>query len=116
MFKTKKRRIKEECWNLDYELIKWLNEHLGTYLEDSEKIVDLDYFKYKYKGREYTFRECIEMLLEDTAFLLDSDVYSNREAEHKYTELDMKKYARELDYKKNQMYDLLKLIHWQLWW
>lgn len=99
MFKTRKRRIKEECWNLDYELVKWLNEHLAVYLEDARGTIDLSYFKYKYKGKEYTLEECIEMLIEDTYYILNEE--DN---------------LKELNYKKNEMYDILKLIHWQLWW
>ena len=45
--------MQEECWNLGYEFVKWLNEHLKIYVEDKPKIVDLEYFKFDYKGKNY---------------------------------------------------------------
>ena len=109
MFKTRKRRIKEECWNLDYELIKWLNEHLATYLKDSEGTIDLTYYKYIYKKKEYNLKELCEIILEDTAYLLNSEAYWVN------TESPYNDY-KEIEYKKDEMYDLLKMIHWHLWW
>lgn len=103
MFKTRKRRIKEECWNLDIELVKWLNEHLAVFLEDSRKFVDLTFHKYKYKGKEYTLEECVEMLIEDTWFMLNDDLYTAV-------------VTKELEFHKKRMFDLLNLTFWQLWW
>ncbi len=103
MFKTRKRRIKEECWNLDYELIKWLNEHLKIYLKESENIVNLEYWKFKYKKKEYTQGEIIRRLIDITEIFLDSY-------------WDEKHSSKEMEDYKNEMYDLLKLVHWYLWW
>ena len=100
LIKTKKQKIKEECWNLDYELVKWLNEHLKVYLEDASKIVDLEFHKFKYKRKDYTKKELIKKLISMTDRLLDDDI--------KYFD-----FAEEL---KNEMYDILKLIHFSLWW
>ena len=40
-FKSKKKKLKEECWSLDYSFIVWLNQHLKVYLQDAQKIVNL---------------------------------------------------------------------------
>lgn len=102
--KSEQKRIKEECYNLDYELIKWLNEHLKVYKEDASKIVDMNFFKFKYKKKEYTQLQILDRLIEITDYLVNEDnYYINQDT------ILMCKY-------KDEMYDLLKFIHWQLWW
>lgn len=109
--KSEQKRIKEECWNLDYELIKWLNEHLKVYKEDSSKVVNMEYHKFKYKKEEYTQLQILDRLIEITDFLLNDDNYGGS-----FVDLMSKKEIRNIEAKKNEMYDLLKLVHWQLWW
>ena len=102
MFKSKKKKVSEECWNLDYELCKWLNEHLKVYLEEASKVVDLEFYHFKYRGKEYTQMEIIKRLIDITDFMLeDIDYFSE---------------GIELTKAKNEMYDLLKMVHWHLWW
>lgn len=105
IFKSKKRlnvRIKEECWSMDYYLVKWLNEHLKVYLEDASRCVDLTYYTFVYQKKEYTQAEIIKILIGITDEMLNNY----------YTLCDDKKLIR----LKNKMYDLLKLIHFALWW
>ena len=109
--KTKKR-ISEECWNLDFELIKWLNKHLKVYKEESVKAVDLEFHKFKYKNKEYTQLEIINRLIEVTDYLLGDEPYNNGN----YDRLLSAKDIRSINARKNEMYDLLKIVHWQLWW
>lgn len=97
-----KKKINDECWNIDAELVKWINEHLKVYLEDASSVVDLTYHKYKYKNKEYTQEEIIKELIKITDELRD-DYYLNQYNEN----------TRKLV---NKMYDLLKLVHFQLWW
>lgn len=110
--KSEQKRIKEECWSLDFYLIKWLEEHLKVFKEDASKIVDLEYHKFKYKGKEYTQLELINKLLETINFLLSDEPYGSGN----YTKLISAKDVRRINARKNEMYDLLKLLHWQLWW
>ena len=107
-----KKTIKEECWNLDFELIKWLNEHLKVYKEESTKAVDLEYHKFKYKNTEYTQLEIINRLIEITDMLLNDEPYNFGN----YDRLITTKEIGTINARKNEMYDLLKLVHWQLWW
>ncbi len=102
-FKTKKQKISEECWNLDGALINWLNEHLKVYREEASRFVDLEYYKHKYKRKEYTTLQIIDRLIEITDYLVDN-IYS------------FECNGEEVNKKKDEMYDLLKFIHWQLWW
>ncbi len=102
-----KKTIKKECWNLDYELVKWLNEHLKVYLEDTSKNVDLEFHKFKYKRKTYTQKELIEKLIEITDTLLgdkDNDYWDLTWSSNIVVDLV------------NEMYDILKLIHFTLWW
>lgn len=94
-----KKTIKKECWNLDYNLTKWLNEHLKIYKKDASEIVDLEFHKFNYKNKEYTQLQIIDKLIDITDYLL--------------TDVDS---ATKMEEYKNEMYDLLKLIHWTLWW
>lgn len=103
LFKSKNKKISEECWNLDYELVKWLNEHLKVYRKEAIKIVDLEFYKFNYKGKEYTQLEIIDELIRITDYLLDMNYFVSEE-------------CIKVDKTKNKMYDLLKLVHWHLWW
>lgn len=103
MLKKKNKKISKECWNLDYELIKWLNEHLKVYKEEASKIVDLEFHKFTYKKKEYTQLEILNRLIEITDYLLDID----------YFQIGVPELVNK---NKNEMYDLLKLVHWNLWW
>ena len=107
-----KKKLREECWNLDYELIEWLNEHLKIYKEDAGRVVDLEFKKYKHKKKEYTQLEIINKLIEITNSLLNDEPYSD----NLYTELISVKEVQKICAKKDEMYDLLKLVHWDLWW
>ena len=97
-----KKTISKECWNLDYELVKWLNEHLKVYKKEAIKVVNLEYYKFEYKRKEYTQLEILNRLIEITDVLLETD----------YFDCDISK----TNGLKNEMYDLLKEVHWQLWW
>jgi len=97
-----KKTISKECWNLDYELVKWLNEHLKVYREEAIKVVNLEFYKFEYKKKEYTQLEILDRLIDITNTLLETD----------YFDCDVTKTNK----LKNEMYDLLKEIHWQLWW
>ena len=86
--KKEKLILKEECWNLDYSLM-----------------VALDRINFKYKRKEYTQREIIERLIAITNVLIDEDTYWGYEGDYKLV-LKLK----------DEMYDLLKLSHFSLWW
>lgn len=103
-FKTKKRKLQEECWNLDYYLIKWLNEHLKVYLKDANDFVDLTVHRFEYQGKEYTQLELLNKLITVTDELLSD--YDDSLVNH------YEKVEKQVD----EMYDILKLLHWSLWW
>lgn len=102
--KKEKKILKKECWNLDYQLVKWLNEHLKVYLEDASKMVDLEFHMVKIKNKNYKMGDAIKRLIEITEFMANENSY--------YEWNDVEKLE---DYK-NEMYDILKAIHFYLWW
>lgn len=105
--KKEKKILKEECWNLDYALVKWLNEHLKVYLEDASKNVDLTYREYIYKRKKMTQEQIIKRLIEITDIILgdeNNDYWENTWSSKTIVNLV------------DEMYDLLKLVHFVLWW
>lgn len=89
-------------WNLDYELIVWLNKNLKVYYENANEVVDLTFHKFKYRGKEYTQEQLIKKLIDTTDFLKKN-----------YYILDNpKKIIR----KTKEMFDILKIIFFTLWW
>ena len=101
-----KKKLRQECWNLDYEFIKWLNEHLKIYKDEASKVVDLEFKKYKYekKNLEYSQLGIINRLIDLTEYLL-MNYYNYQSME-----------AEAMIKAKDEMYDLLKLVHFDLWW
>lgn len=97
----RKRKIKKECWNLDKEFLKWVNEHYKVYLKDASKIVDLDFYKFNYKGQELSQKELIEKVIDISDELLKD--YFNCDLD-KVTSL------------KDELYDIMKIIHFTMWW
>lgn len=70
-----KRKLHRECWNLDNSFVKWLHEHLVIYLHDASRIVDLDYHTFEHRGKTYTQKQLIEMLIRLTNEFIKSPLY-----------------------------------------
>ena len=92
----------EETWNLNNELIKWINERLTRYLEVADNVIDLDYYKYEYGGKIYTQKEIIRFIIDETnnyLVLYELNCYIKNREKHIII-----------------IFDLLKLIFEELWW
>ena len=100
MFKKwKNKKLKEECWNIDYSFIKWLNIHLKQYIEDAGKTIDLDWREYEYGGITYSLKGIIERM-----------IYLSDELTNEYYAVnDVYEYTEEL-------LDLFRLVFYDLWW
>lgn len=102
------RRIRgwsdDECWNLNYEFIKWVNSRFKKFKEQATKIVDLEYRKFTYKGKKYTQLELINKLIKLTDEVIDGD----------YWNCDIT--TLNIDKIKNEIFDMFKLIYWAMWW
>ena len=89
-------------WNLDYELIVWLNKNLKVFYENASEVVDLTFHKFTYKRKEYTQEQLIEKLIDITNYL----------KKEYYNPIKPKVVIR----KTKEMFDILKLIFFTLWW
>lgn len=101
--KKEQKIIKEECWNLNIELLKWLNIHFKVYKEDASKMVNLTYHIFTYEGKEYTQLEIIDRIIELTGYLLLDDNY-----------LPIK--VGTIKNKQKQLFDLIELVFNVMWW
>ena len=59
----KKKRIRRDCWDLDYAFYQWLRERLPVYLKDAGRRIDLEYHKFEFRGKEYTQKELVERMI-----------------------------------------------------
>ena len=104
------RRIRgwsdDECWNVNYEFLKWINSRFKQYKKDAIKTVDLEYFTYNYKNKDYTQLQIIERIIELTDDLTDDEKYFSLEYK------DFEKMEEDL----NELFDLFKLVFHQMWW
>lgn len=93
----------DECYNLDYTFIKWINSRFKTYLKQVSGIVDLEYHTFTYKRKKYTQKEIIERIIYLSDELLNDDNYYNNDTQEGYV----------MTY---EMLDLFKLVYWDMWW
>lgn len=101
--KKEEKILKEETYSLDYTLIKWLNKHLKAYYDYANKIIDLSYYEYEYNRKEYSLEQIVKRLIDITGMLSNEDYYFGED-------------GGTLAELKDEMYDLLKLVHFELWW
>ena len=99
IIKNKKQKLREECYDVSYEFVKWLNVHLKQYLKDASKFVDLEWKKYEYEEKEYTQKEIIQKLIDITDYLTQN-LHFNNDAEEKV----------------NAMFELFYIVYWDMWW
>ena len=102
MFKKKKVDIHEECWDLDFAMIKWLSEHLKVFREDASKCINMEFHKFEYKGEIVPFGVLLDKLIDmcDKLLALMEQIGNPNRA----------------DEVKNELFELLSLIFWCLWW
>lgn len=103
------RRIRgwsdDETWNLDYEFIKWINSRFKKYKEKAIDTVDLEYYKFKHKRKEYTQLQLIDRVIELTDEMLTDEYWDLI-----YTD------AERLEKIKDEVFDIFKLIYGAMWW
>lgn len=94
-----KKRLRRDCWDLDYAFYKWLRDHLPVYLKDASKFIDLEYYKFTYKEYEYTQKELIKFLIQRLDWLDELNEWDD-------------------DYKKvrDEIHDIWKILSPAMWW
>lgn len=95
----------DETWNLDWEFFKWVNSRFKQYKKDASDIVDLEFYKFKYKGKEYTQLALIDKIIELTNGLIDEDYFDGQLCD-----------AKQIENIKNEVFDIFKLIFFTMGW
>ena len=90
-------------WNLELRL--WINSRFKKYKEKAIGIVDLEYYKFKYKRKEYTQLQLIDRVIELTDEMLTDEYWGLI-----YTD------AERLEKIKDEVFDIFKLIYGAMWW
>lgn len=72
-----------ETWNLNSVFYIWLYEHLMMYKEKASKIVDLEFYKFEYKGETLTQIECIDRMIEGCKLYIQNDESYDKEIQEK---------------------------------
>ena len=67
----KKKRIRRDCWDLDYAFFKWLEERLPVYLKDAGRIIDLEFYEFEFRDEVYTQKQLIERMIKLLPSVLD---------------------------------------------
>lgn len=72
-----------ETWNLDCVFYMWLYERLKMFVEIGGQVVDLNYNKFDFKGKEYTQLELINMMIERLeSYFKKEDLFVSSEEEY----------------------------------
>lgn len=72
-----------ETWSLDYVFYMWLYERLKMFVEIGGQVVDLNYHKFDFKGKEYTQLELINMMIERLeSYFKKEDLFVSSEEEY----------------------------------
>ena len=71
-----------ETWNLDGTFYRWVYERVKRFVEVGGQIVDLNYHKFTFKGKEYTQLELINMMFERLEYYFDEDALDNKVDEY----------------------------------
>ena len=101
-----------ETWNLNETFLEFLYERLMMYIEIGGGMVNLNFHKFKFRGKEYTQLELLNIMLDDLKHLITTD-------EDEYFGVNTKKYKqilREIPYRRNRVMDIWKLVFPAMWW
>ena len=94
----------DETWCIDYYFLKWLKKHLKAYLKDAGKVVDLEFHKFEYKGKECSLSYLVARMIYLCNNLLN---------QYDYWSFDDQIMVEET---KNELLDIFKLTFFYLGW
>lgn len=72
-----------ETWNLDTVFYMWLYERLKMFVEIGGQVVDLNFHKFDFKGKEYTQLELINMMIERLEYFFNEDARDSKINEYR---------------------------------
>lgn len=102
LFKSKKQKIKEECYDVSYSFIEWLNTRLKVFREDASQTIDLKFHKFEYNKQEYDLGTLLNIMIDISDGLLYEQHYYD--------------YSKDVDEKVDMLLDIFKLTFHYLWW
>ena len=73
-----------ETWGLDEAFYEWLYERLKMYKEIGGRVVNLDYHRFEYEGKEYTQAELIDEMLKRLEVSFSEEYSDWKEDQYKY--------------------------------
>lgn len=88
-----------ETWCLNLSFYLWLYEHLKMFLEVN--CIDLNYHKFEYKGKKYTQKQMIDMMIERLEFSFKPE----------YNDLDKEQYGYV-----SEIEDIWATVMPAMWW
>lgn len=62
-----------DCWNYDCIFFEQLYSHFKLYLEEAGKVIDLNYYKFDYKGKQITQKKAIKIIIKACEDYLKKD-------------------------------------------
>ena len=99
-------KLREECWNIDYSFLLWINEHFKMYLEEAGNIVNLEDYTYDYKGKIITQKDAINIIINDTNWLIK--VYYDYSVKEEFKE----EFTNAID----EVFEVFHLVYYNMWW
>lgn len=84
-------------WNLNVEFVYWINYWFKEYRKNTDGMIDLEYFRFKYKDKEYTQKEIIDRIIVLTDRIIKKEIWNS---------------IKEID----EVFDLFHLVFWCMWW
>lgn len=105
-----------ETWDLDGTFYMWLYERLKMYVEIGGQIVDLNYHKFTFKGKEYTQLELINMMLERLEYYFKEDAIDNKMDEYRKQGMDIVEADKKAYEPVMEIGEIWAIILPSMWW
>ena len=96
----------QQTWDMPIALLQWFYEVTSEYVEEASKIVDLNFHKLEYNGKEYTQLELIHLFLNKVKYILvnGDELFLTQEASNNEDTLIQ------------EVYDIWSVLSPHMWW
>lgn len=96
----------QQTWDMPIALLQWFYEVTSEYVEEASKIVNLNFHKLEYNGKEYTQLELIHLFLNKVKYILvnGDELFLTQEASNNEDTLIQ------------EVYDIWSVLSPHMWW
>lgn len=94
-----------ETFNFDYMMIYWLYERFRYFQDEVSQHVNLNYHKFNIDGKELTYLECINRMVDDC-----KEIISNKDIPIG------SEYFKFIQEKIEDLFKVLSKCFWSMWW